>query len=120
LNDLNCVKLEALDSELVAFRLNNNTIERYGPQTGWKTVAENIESLTFEYLDDALNVLAPPAADNSAGWLTLNDTLRSVRITIEAKAIADSHNPLISQKNSDFTSNRILTAQVRIRNSGIE
>jgi len=46
--------------------------------------------------------------------------LRSVRITIEAKAIADSHNPLISQKNSDFTSNRILTAQVRVRNSGLE
>jgi prepilin-type N-terminal cleavage/methylation domain-containing protein len=120
LNNLDCVKLEALDSELVAFRLNNNSIERYGPQTGWKTVAENIESLTFEYLDDALNVLAPPAADNAAGWLTLNDTLRSVRITIEAKAIADSHNPLIGQKNSDFTSNRILTAQVRVRNSGLE
>ena len=103
-----------------AFRLNNGTIERFGPQTGWKTIAENIESLTFEYLDDAFTVLAPPAVDNAAGWLALNDNLRSVRITIEAKAIADSHNPLIGQKKSDFTSNRTLTAQVRVRNSGIE
>jgi prepilin-type N-terminal cleavage/methylation domain-containing protein len=119
-NDLSCVDLEALDSELVAFRLNNGVIERYGPQTGWKTIAENIESLTFEYLDDALAVLALPAADNAGGWLTLNGNLRSVRITIEAKAIADSHNPLINQKKTDFTNHRTLTAQVRIRNSGLE
>lgn len=120
LNDLSCVNLEALDSELVAFRLNNGAIERYGPQTGWKTIAENIESLTFEYLNDTLSVLAPPAADNAAGWLALNTNLRSVRITIEAKAIADGHNPLINQKKADFTNNRILTAQVRVRNSGVE
>jgi hypothetical protein len=43
-----------------------------------------------------------------------------VRITIEAKAIADSHNPLINQKKADFTKNRTLTAQVRVRNSGVE
>lgn len=118
-NDLACVNLEALDSELVAFRLNNGAIERYGPQTGWKTIAENIESLTFDYLDDTLNVLAPPAADDAAGWLALNDNLRSVRITIEAKAI-DSQSPMINHKKADFTNNRTLTAQVRVRNSGIE
>jgi len=118
-NDLSCVNLEALDSELVAFRLNNGAIERYGPQTGWKTIAENIESLTFDYLDDTLNVLAPPAADDAAGWLALNDNLRSVRITIEAKAI-DSQSPMINHKKADFTNNRTLTAQVRVRNSGIE
>jgi prepilin-type N-terminal cleavage/methylation domain-containing protein len=119
-NDLSCVKLEARDSELVAFRLNNGAIERYGPETGWKTIAENIDSLSFEYLDDALSVLAPPAADDAAGWLALNGNLRSVRITIKAKAIADSHNPLINQKKADFTNNRTLTAQVRVRNSGVE
>jgi hypothetical protein len=118
-NDLSCVNLEALDSELVAFRLNNGAIERYGPQTGWKTIAENIESFTFDYLDDTLNVLAPPAADDAAGWLALNDNLRSVRITIEAKAI-DSQSPMINHKKADFTNNRTLTAQVRVRNSGIE
>jgi prepilin-type N-terminal cleavage/methylation domain-containing protein len=120
LNDQSCVNLEGLDRELVAFRLYNGAIERYGPQTGWKAIAENIESLTFEYLDDTLSVLAPPAVDDAAGWLALNGTLRSVRITIEAKAIADSHNPLINQKKADFTKNRTLTAQVRVRNSGVE
>jgi prepilin-type N-terminal cleavage/methylation domain-containing protein len=119
-NDLSCVNLEALDSELIAFRLNNGAIERYGPQTGWKTIAENIDTLTFEYLDDSLNALAPPAADDAAGWLALNDSLRSVRITIEAKPIADSHNPLINQKKADFINGRTLTAQVRVRNSGVE
>jgi prepilin-type N-terminal cleavage/methylation domain-containing protein len=119
-NDLSCVNLEALDSELIAFRLNNNTIERYGPQTGWKTVAENIESLTVEYLDDNLTELTPPAVDDAAGWLTLNDNLRSVRITVEAKAIADQHNPLINEKKPDLKNNRHLSAQIRIRNSGID
>jgi hypothetical protein len=144
LNDLSCVKLEALDSELVAFRLNTNTgaIERFGPQTGWKTIAENIESLTFDYLDDRgwyigtdvagnIKYVDPdnppgnpkpqlPDSDKPILWKELNAKLRSVRITIEAKAIADSHNPLINQKKTDFTNHRTLIAQVRIRNSGIE
>jgi prepilin-type N-terminal cleavage/methylation domain-containing protein len=138
LNDIGCVDLEALDSELIAFRLNTNTgaIERFGPQTGWKTIAENIESLNIEYLDDQGRHIGPegigisvspgdplplpPDSDKADKWLALNGNLRSVRITIEAKAIADSHNPLINQKKTDFTNHRTLTAQVRIRNSGIE
>lgn len=97
--------IETVDAELVAFRLSGSTIQKYRPSaSGWVTIAENIDSLKFEYLDDNGVKLMPPVD------LT---TVRSVRISIGAKKTQDVS--VMAEKRSKT----FLTATVRIRNLSI-
>ncbi len=119
-NDLNCIELEALDSELVAFRVHEGLLQRWGAQSGWQAIAENILSLEFVYLDDDFQPLTPPAdpGDEDA-WRTFNDNLRTVGITLRARPVAGHGSPLVNDRKADFQKPRTVTAQVRIRNLGI-
>ncbi|MEJ5358787.1 MAG: prepilin-type N-terminal cleavage/methylation domain-containing protein [Desulfobacterales bacterium] len=119
-NDLNCIRLEALDSELVAFRLEQGMIQRWGGQSGWHAIAENIESLSFDYLDDNLQPLTLPTdpGDEDA-WRVFNENLRTVGITIRARPVGEHGSPLVNSRKDDFQKPRTFTAQVRIRNLGI-
>jgi type IV pilus assembly protein PilW len=100
--------IETVDAELVAFRLSGSTIQKYRPSqpspNNWVTVADNIESLKFEYLDDNGVKLMPPVD------LT---NVRSVRISIGAKKTQDVS--VMAEKRSKT----FLTATVRIRNLSI-
>lgn len=49
------------EMEQIAYRLNGTNLERYSTTTGffeWKTIAENIEAIEFNYLDEDGNVTA--------------------------------------------------------------
>ena len=119
-NDLSCIQLEALDSELVAFRLHEGLLQRWGGQSGWQAIAENIESLAFEYLDDDLQPLTlPEDPGDEDAWRVFNENLCTVGITIRARPVADHGSPLVNARKSDFQKPRTFTAQVRIRNLGI-
>jgi type IV pilus assembly protein PilW len=97
--------IQALDTELIAFRLSGERIERYLPSVSqWTPVAENIDSLLFEYLNDSGTKLTPP--------FVLSD-VRSVRITIGAKKTQDL-NIMAEKRDQTF-----LTATVRVRNVGL-
>ena len=53
--------IEALDTEMIAFRLSGSSIERYLPSVSqWTPIAENIDSLLFEYLNDSGTKLTGP------------------------------------------------------------
>jgi type IV pilus assembly protein PilW len=99
------------DSELIAYRLNANQLQKLafiaGPLPGtwlpsWETVAENIDALDFVYLDgdDPPNVLAPPLDATELA------DIRSIQITIVARA---GQNP--SPLAGNITDNTIYTNQ---------
>lgn len=98
--------IEPIDTEMIAFRLSGSSIERYLPSLNqWKPIAENIDSLIFEYLNDSgVKLTALP--------LALSD-VRSVRITIGAKKTQDL-NIMAEKRDQAF-----LTATVRVRNVGL-
>jgi hypothetical protein len=71
----------------------------------WTPIAENIDSLIFEYLNDSgVKLTAPPLALSA---------VRSVRITIGAKKTQDL-NIMAEKRDQTF-----LTATVRVRNVGL-
>jgi prepilin-type N-terminal cleavage/methylation domain-containing protein len=78
-NDANLDGLiDAEEQEEFAYRLNNNTLERFQPPAGgnpaaWLPVTDHIEALNFVLLDAASNVTTDPLA------------ARSVQITLLAR-----------------------------------
>lgn len=98
---------DAVDDELVAYRLNTatNTLQKYIPSSGtpdtWDDIAENIETIRFDYLDEDFNAGAALA------------DIRSVVISITARNVQDL-TALASDKKA-YT----LTAQVQCRNIGL-
>jgi type IV pilus assembly protein PilW len=61
--------IETNDDEKIAYRLNNNTIERYifnpnvvdPTKRGWQAIANNIDALDFVYLDQTGAITTNPA-----------------------------------------------------------
>ena len=48
--------VDANDNEMIAYRLNNRTLERYSATgSAWRPVADNIDALNFVYLNEAGN-----------------------------------------------------------------
>jgi prepilin-type N-terminal cleavage/methylation domain-containing protein len=106
--------VQALDTEVVAFRLNaaTNTVERYGARAGWQPVAENIDSLAFLYFDqNGAEVLpTPPAATLSRADLA---NVRSIHVAMTA---------VMPREVSGLAGNKAagsLSALVKMRNSGL-
>ncbi|MFO7709690.1 MAG: prepilin-type N-terminal cleavage/methylation domain-containing protein [Desulfobacterales bacterium] len=100
--------IEATDSELVAFRLSGSILQKYRPSNGdWLEVAENIQSLSFEYLDDAGAPVALPLTAATAR------DVRSVRIAITARPVQEL------AVLADHKPTTLLSGVVRIRNSSL-
>ena len=121
------------DSELIAYRLNANQLQKLAFTAGglpavWETVAENIDALDFVYLDgdDPPNVLPPPLDATELA------DIRSIQITIVARA-GQNPSPLAGNitDNTAYTNQQgtvifnpagdnfrriILTAQANCRN----
>jgi prepilin-type N-terminal cleavage/methylation domain-containing protein len=98
--------IEAVDAELVAFRLFGSTLQKYRPSNGdWLDVSDNIAALAFEYLDDTGSVMALPLTAATAR------NVRSVRVSISAQPVQEL-TVLADDKQST-----LLSAVVRIRNS---
>ena len=95
------------DSELIAYRLNNNSLEvwREDPDNAgdwnWEPIAQNIASLNFVYLDSDNSPLGNPPTPAD---------IRSVQITIEARTVDEMYTRAVA-KNAQR-----LTVQVRCRN----
>jgi prepilin-type N-terminal cleavage/methylation domain-containing protein len=105
--------IEATDSEYIAFRLSGSTLQSYRPSSmDWVTVAENIESLDFEFLgEDDSNYKGAADADddpdsfsvdrNGNGRPDIDDNgdgfpdsdmlalVRYVRVTLVGKRVSD-------------------------------
>jgi type IV pilus assembly protein PilW len=99
------------DSELIAYRLNNNTLQvwRQNPATGtwsWQPIAQNIAQLNLRYFDDNSppNEIDPVANPGDIG------DIRSVQITIQAQTVDELYHRAVA-KNAQR-----LTVQVWCRN----
>ena len=96
--------IDSNDTEMVAFRLNDQMqLQRFS--TGaitWQTVAENIESLTFGYLNASGNITT-----------TLAD-VRSVQVSMRART---------TYRDRDFAGDgyrrRTLSSRIQCRNMGL-
>lgn len=99
--------------ERIGFRVNNNTLEIYNI-TDWKTLAENIESLSFVY---TFSDGGTGDVDNDDADLT-NETsdIRSIKISLTART--SKIDPDL--KSGDGYRRRTLTASVKPRNLGLE
>jgi type IV pilus assembly protein PilW len=79
---------EMTDMEQISYRLNGTDWQRYSTVSGvieWQTIAEQIESIEFNYiLDDASETTAPTVAQLS--------NIRSVEISILARALRSDQN----------------------------
>jgi prepilin-type N-terminal cleavage/methylation domain-containing protein len=112
--------IQNLNTEVVAFRLgtgntvanNANVLYRYGPETGWRELADNIDALSFRYFDQAgLEVLPSPPATTLTR--TLLDNVRSVQVTLTS---------IPPREVSGAAGNKAaasLSALVKMRNSGL-
>ena len=88
-----------VNNELIAFRLNGNTLERYMPAAGtWAAVAQNIESIEFTYLDSGMNITASAAE------------ISSVQITLTALPVQEVYVRAAPKRPL------VLSAQVQCRN----
>ncbi|MCI5209664.1 MAG: prepilin-type N-terminal cleavage/methylation domain-containing protein, partial [Candidatus Electrothrix sp. ATG2] len=70
------------EMEQIAYRLNDNTLQRYSTRNGvieWQIVAENIEALSFNFLDQDGNKLA------SIDSIT-EDDIRTVQVALLARS----------------------------------
>ena len=98
---------DSVDDELVAYRFNagTNTLQKYIPSSAtpntWDDIAEKIESINFNYLDEDFNTTAVPA------------NIRSVVISITAQSVQDL--AVLAADKSAYT----LTAQIQCRNIGL-
>ena len=91
--------IDNVDNELVAFRLNGNTMQKYRPSTdSWEDLAENIADIDFVYFDADMAVTTVPA------------DIRSVQITLTAQPV-EAINKRASAKRPN-----VLTAQISCRN----
>jgi len=112
IDDDNSGTIDVNDFELVAYRLNNNTLEvwRQNPDVAgdwnWEPIAENIAQLNLRYFDDSSppNEIDPVA---DPGDIAL---IRSVQITIEARAVDELYTRAVVRNAQR------LTVQVRCRN----
>jgi type IV pilus assembly protein PilW len=95
--------IDNVDLELIAFRLNGNTIQKYTPSTdSWEALAENIAAISFVYLDENQQPLGDPPAPLTS--------IRSVEVSITAQPVEEVH------KRASAKRPQILTAQIRCRN----
>lgn len=122
--------LDANRDEYIAFRLSGGQLQRYtntGGAVDWTPIASNIDALNFIYLGDASppNVLAIPLADLTA--------IRSVQVTVVARV--EKTTPLrytdttsyrnqqgdeiLAPQNDGFR-RRLLTAEIKVRNIGLD
>ena len=107
---------ETSENELVAFRLNGNTLESWiftGPSAAdydWLPIAENIQSLQFLYLldTDGDNIIDAQTDDPVASGNLAN--IRSVRITITAQPVEELYVRAVPKRP------QVLSSQIRCRN----
>ncbi len=92
--------IDPLTSEKIAFRLNGDKLQQCRLGGGWQDLADNIYSLTFNYLKSDGNVVTPPITAANIG------EIRAVRITIVSAT-------------DDLDRFRTLTAEAHCRNIGL-
>lgn len=101
--------IQKLDTEIVAFRHNaaNRTIERYGAESGWREVAENIASLEFTYFDQ--NGIEITNLSTKAQL----DLVRSIQVTVVSLPPRQVTGLAGSKAESR------LSALIKLRNAGL-
>jgi type IV pilus assembly protein PilW len=93
--------VDNVNNELIAYRLNGNTLQRYRPSTDdWQRIADNIQTIRFGYLDEDLQSIPEP--------VPLID-IRSIEISITAQ-------PVEALTRTAAKSAQSLTVQIRCRN----
>lgn len=102
IDGINAGNVDNVDNELIAFRLNGNTLEKYRPSmNAWITIADDIQAISFLYLKEDLT-------PHILGVDALAD-IRSVVISITAQPVEELTRTAAKKPQS-------LTVQIRCRN----
>jgi type IV pilus assembly protein PilW len=110
--------IQANDNEQIAYRLNNNNLERYSAsRASWEPIANNVDALNFVYLDSDGNVTV------------ITDNIHSVEVTMLVRS-NDKDIKYINKKTyknkqdeeicplctNDNYRRRLLLTTIRVRN----
>ncbi len=121
------------EMEQITYRLNSNTLQRYSTipsHEGWQIVAENIEAIHFDFLDEDNNIITPLSATNE-------DQVRTVQIALLARSEGIDRNQTAatytvnvdvngiqtqtqSWSFNDNFQRRMLVTSVKLRNMGLQ
>jgi len=113
------------EMEQIAYKLKDNELQRYSTRNGiveWQIVAENIEAISFDFLDEDGTSITPISATNT-------DDFRTVRMALLARSEGIDKN----QKSATYTApwvtfgpfndnfqRRMLVTSVKLRNMGLQ
>jgi type IV pilus assembly protein PilW len=107
------------DTEMIAYRLNNNNIEKYGAASGWQIIARDIEVLNFIYLDANQ---AETADLSSVRFIEVSVLARTARADLDYEnnnIYRNQQNDLLFAGPGDNLRRKLLTSFIKCRNLGI-
>ncbi|MDH3601508.1 MAG: PilW family protein [Candidatus Tectomicrobia bacterium] len=109
------------DAEQIAFRLNNETLERYSSEnTEWETIATNIDALDFVFLDDTGTKTTDPAEFRAVQIaLLVRSTKQDNKYQDTAVYMNKQSDPICPSCPNDHFRRRLLTTTIKLRNLGL-
>jgi len=107
------------DTEMIAYRLNANNIEKYGAASGWQIIARDIEVLNFIYLDSNR---AETADLSSVRFVEISVLARTARADLDYannNIYRNQQADLLYAGTGDNLRRKLLTSFIKCRNLGI-
>ena len=121
LDDNGDATTNANDAEQIAFRLNNQILERYSSQDSeWETIATNIDALDFVFLDNTGTKTTNPAAFRAVQIALLVRSEKQDNKYQDTKVYTNKQgDPICPSCSSDHYRRRLLTTTIELRNLGL-
>jgi Tfp pilus assembly protein PilW len=112
---------DANDAEQIAFRLNNQTLERYSSQDAqWETIATSIDALNFVFLDDTSTKTTDPAQFRAVQIALLVRSAKQDNKYQDTMVYRNKQGDLICPScPNDHFRRRLLTTTIELRNLGL-
>lgn len=109
------------DTETISYRLNGTDLQKYGNTNGaihWQTVAENVQDLSFQYLDKDDNPTTDLDKIRSVNFslLVFTEELGDMRV---AQSFTNAAGNVINIDANDLRNHRFVSYNVYCRNMGL-
>ena len=108
------------DAEMVAYRLNGTTLQKYGAASGWQDIARDIDVLNFIYLDNNRVETADLSSVRFIEISVLAQTARGDKNYNNVNVYYNQQNDLLlPTAPNDNLRRKLLTSFIKCRNLGI-
>jgi type IV pilus assembly protein PilW len=108
------------DAEMIAYRLNGTTLQKYGGASGWQDIARNIDALNFIYLDTNRVETADLTSVRFIEVTVLAQTDRGDKDYTDNNLYRNQQNDLLlPAAPGDNLRRKLLTSFIKCRNLGL-